>query len=149
MLSSLTCSTLCHAACSYICGLGISCDAGCKALPLLLYRQWQSDVVTCQPNGLRYSLTAFVLLPRPAQLRTVSSVQSQHPGTAAAAAASEAAPDPVAALKQPAAAAAQPPPAETVETRLPLPAADFAEPVLSVTTDFPPSATAGQPFRWG
>ena len=96
---------------------------------------------------LVYSLTTSALLFRPAQLRTVSSVQSQHPGAAAAASASDAALDPVAALKRSAAAAAQSAPAETVETRLPLPAADFAEPVLSVTTDFPLSATAGQPFR--
>ena len=38
-------------------------------------------------------------------------------------------------------------PAETVETRLPLPAVDFAEPLLSLTADFPPSAVAGKPFR--
>lgn len=34
-----------------------------------------------------------------------------------------------------------------VKTRLPLPALDLTEPLLSVTADFPPSATAGQPFR--
>jgi hypothetical protein len=101
------------------------------------------------PACLAHSLTASAWHSRPAQLRTVSSVQSQHPGTATAMAAADTAPDPLAALKQSAAAAAPPPPAETVEMRLPLPAADFAEPVLSVTTDFPPSATAGQPFRCG
>ncbi len=39
-------------------------------------------------------------------------------------------------------------PSEVVETRLLLPVVDFAEPLLSVTADFPPSAVAGQPFRW-
>lgn len=130
---------------------------------------WLVSTMLCQPQDLHpccftingtlmgshaslfadlvYSLTAFALHSRPAQLRTVSSVQSQHSGAIAAVSAAEAALDPLAALKQSAAAAAPSAPAETVETRLPLPAADFAEPVLSVTTDFPPSATAGQSFR--
>ena len=116
-------------------------------------------VLVCLEGSLLHSCSLHGLSPdvhllsqllsgfRPAQLRTVSSVQNQHPSAAAAAATSEADLDPVAAPKQSAAAAAPSAPAETVETRLPLPAADFAEPVLSVTTDFPPSATAGQPFR--
>lgn len=96
-------------------------------------------------------MTRRQLSCRPAQLRTGSSVRSQQAG--AASSASDAAAAAVAAVVRPSPAAAclfpaaAQPPAETVETRLPLPALDFAEPLLSVTTELPPSATAGQPFR--
>lgn len=80
---------------------------------------------------------------RPAQLRTNSSLDASQADSASAVV-SAAAPK----SETEAAAGGEGMPSEVVETQLLLPVVDFAEPLLSVTADFPSNAIAGQPFRW-